>query len=122
MNRQTTTGDLRHGDTLKAIDGHPIGETVHAIHRDGDTVTVTTRRGPQRRRNVRHLPAGVPVTTDPPLPAWRLTETPRQTDRAKLATNAAAFGVGVVLGLANRRPVKDTTPVIDQLREANASK
>lgn len=120
MNRQTTAGDLRRGDILEAIDGHPIGETVHAIHRDGDTVT--TRRGPQRRRTVRHRPVGVPVTTDPPLPAWRLTERPRQTDRAKLAANAAAFDVGVVLGLANRRPVEDTTPVIDQLREANASK
>ena len=121
--RTTTVARLRRGDVIATIDGHPIGETVAAVDIDTDTgiVAVTTRRGPQRRRAVRHLLAGVPVTTDLPLPAWRILDTPRPFDRQKLAANAAAFGAGVALGLMNREPAAGSEePIIDQIRNANA--
>ncbi len=98
--RNATAAHLRRGDTITAIAGEPVGrETVAAITLEDGTATITTRSGPQKRRNVRQLPATVPVTTDPPLPAWRYTDRRHEPSGAWKA-NAAAFGVGVVMGLA----------------------
>ena len=110
---QTTAGDLRRGDTLTGVDGHPTtAETVTRVETDGDLVAITTRRGPQRRQTVRHLPAATPVTTDPPLPRWRFTDRQRERSGDGFG-NAASFATGLALGLiSNRRPVQDTDPVL----------
>ena len=74
MAGHATAGDLLRGDTITGIEGRTISpETVTRVETAGDDVAVTTKRGPQRRTTVRHLPATTPVTTDPPLPHWRFT-------------------------------------------------
>ena len=108
MTRTATVAHLYRGDTITGIDGAATvaPETVTGLEFDtyADTVTVTTRCGP-RRRIVRQLPASTPVTTDPPLPAWRFTDRRRETDWETIGANVGAFAAGVALGLSttNRR-------------------
>lgn len=108
-----TVKHLRRGDKLAAIAGQSTrGETVAAVEHDGGTlVTLTTRRGPQRRRTVRLVPVATPVTTDPPLPAWRVLDTRREPAGAWKA-NAAAFAAGAALGVIGHRPAADTSPIL----------
>lgn len=124
MTRRTPTlAHLHRGDRLTAIAGDTVDETVTRVERDGDTVRLTTGRGPKKRRVVRLLPASLPVTTDPPIPAWRFTDRPRPAGQA--GEIVAAIAAGAVLGTlngilgGNRRP-QDDTPIIDIIRERNA--
>ena len=102
---QAAATHLRRGDTITAVAGESVGlEIVQRVDIEDGTATIITRRGPQRRQIVRHLPATVPVTTDPPLLAWRrLDRRPVKTGRG--AEVAAAVVAGAVMGLVTtRRP------------------
>ena len=114
MTGHAIVGDLLRGDTITGIDGRTIpAETVTRVETIGDAVAVTTKRGPQRRTTVRHLPATTPVTTDPPLPHWRFMDR-RHEPSGEWKYNVGAAVAGAVLGLvSNRRPV-DTSPIVDR--------
>ena len=90
MTGHAIVGDLLRGDTITGIDGRTIpAETVTRVETIGDDVAVTTKRGPQRRTTVRHLPATTPVTTDPAVTTLAVHGPPTRTVRRDGNTTSA---------------------------------